>query len=249
MLKEALSTLIMPLPIFWILVFISLFFLIIKKFKIGKILAAISFIWLFVISTPFIPNLLIKSLESQYSSLLYPEKEIKDSLVNILVLGGGHTSDISLPANNQLSDAALARLIEGIRIHRLIPNSKLIVSGSKVSDAQSQALIMKNTAIALGVCNEDIYLQETPKNTKEEAECYFKKFGLKAKLILVTSAVHIPRAKSKFEKLGLSPIPAPTNHILKKGIDRFIWIPSSDCIKNMEIAIHEYVGIFVSNFE
>jgi uncharacterized SAM-binding protein YcdF (DUF218 family) len=250
MLKEVLSTLIMPLPIFWILVIISVFFLIIKKYKIGKILAAISFIWLFVISTPFIPNLLIKSLENQYSSLLYPEKEIKDSLVNILVLGGGHTSDISLPANNQLSDAALGRLIEGIRLQRLIPKSKLIVSGYNGDDEQTQAIVLKNTAKSLGVNEKDIYLQEQPKNTKEEAQSYFAKFGKTGTLIVVTSASHMPRAIREFQKVGLNPIAAPTNHIIKNSKNESIkWLPSSSCIKNMEIAIHEYVGMIVSNFE
>ena len=47
---------------------------------------------------------------------------------DILILGGGHTNDSRLPANNQLSTNALGRLAEGIRIHRELPGSKIITS-------------------------------------------------------------------------------------------------------------------------
>ncbi|MBK7712495.1 MAG: YdcF family protein [Bacteroidales bacterium] len=34
-------------------------------------------------------------------------------------------------------------------------------------------------------------------------------------LILVTDAIHMPRAMMIFRKLDIEPIPAPTNHIIK----------------------------------
>ena len=47
----------------------------------------------------------------------------------MVVLGGGHTSYLRLPAMSKISKASLARLVEGIRIYKLFPASKLVLSG------------------------------------------------------------------------------------------------------------------------
>ena len=41
----------------------------------------------------------------------------------IVVLGGGHVSDPSLPANSQINPAALARVVEGVRLYKAIPGA------------------------------------------------------------------------------------------------------------------------------
>ena len=67
---------------------------------------------------------LIEPLEYQYPPF---DIEMTEGQARwVVVLGGGHERDIRLPANSQLSDTTLARLVEGIRVQRLMPTSKLI---------------------------------------------------------------------------------------------------------------------------
>jgi uncharacterized SAM-binding protein YcdF (DUF218 family) len=101
------------------------------------------------------------------------------------------------------------------------------------------------TALGLGVNKNEIRLLGTPENTKMEAFEYTKKFGTKNSLILVTDAVHMPRAMLLFRKAGQSPIPAPTNHLVKSNWKNGIsdWLPSSSNIAMMEYAMHEYGGL------
>ena len=91
----------------------------------------------------------------------------------------------------------------------------------------------------------EIRLLGISENTKMEAFEYTHKFGTKNTLILVTDAIHMPRAMLLFGKAGQSPIPAPTNHMVKSiwknGISG--WFPVSSNIAMMESAMHEIGGL------
>lgn len=75
--------------------------------------------------------------------------------------------------------------------------------------------MMQNTALLLGVSKEDTILQTEPGNTNEEAGIYSSNFGGSNPVILVTSAVHRPRAVILFQKAGIEPIPSPINYRLR----------------------------------
>ena len=47
----------------------------------------------------------------------------------VVVLGGGNHHTLDVAASNLLSTAALGRVVEGIRLLRLLPDAKLIVTG------------------------------------------------------------------------------------------------------------------------
>jgi uncharacterized SAM-binding protein YcdF (DUF218 family) len=78
-----------------------------------------------------------------------------------------------------------------------------------------------------------------------EAFDYTKKFGTNNTLILVTDAIHMPRAMFLFRKEGQSPIPSPTNHMVKSYWKNGItdWFPASSNISMMEYAMHEIGGL------
>lgn len=254
--RTFLSSLILPLPVFWLLLFAAGLFLFRRKQRAAACTAALAVLWLLASSTPFLPDALLANLENQYQALTqsridsmsfsaHAENPIADLNTHILVLGCGHSSDPRLPANDQLSVQALGRLAEGIRIHRMLPGSTLITSGSRVNDPQTRAAVLADAALLLGVGKNNIRQQGLPSNTMEEAQEYKRLFGDTAPLILVTTAMHMPRAMYAFEKTGLQPIPAPTNHIIKcAGKDCGAkWWPSAGNISKMERAIHEYAGL------
>jgi uncharacterized SAM-binding protein YcdF (DUF218 family) len=126
----------------------------------------------------------------------------------------------------------------------------IITSGWGEPGYASQAEVLKETAMLLGVDSKFIKMQINPKNTMMEAKEYKHLFGDSSKLIVVTSALHMPRAMHLFRQEGLYPIPAPTNHIIKKGKNYNPWLgmPSSENIHKMESAVHEYVGLLWYKF-
>jgi uncharacterized SAM-binding protein YcdF (DUF218 family) len=163
----------------------------------------------------FLHELLARSLENRNPPLLeISQFKPKDS-VYILVLGSGYTYNKNLPPNDQLSLNSLGLLSEAIRLHRLLNASQLVLFGSVPGENVSEAEPFMQRAMALGVDANEIRLLGTPENTQMEAFDYTKKLGTKNTLILVTDAIHMPRAKFLFEKVGQMPIPAPKNHMMK----------------------------------
>jgi uncharacterized SAM-binding protein YcdF (DUF218 family) len=234
----------MPLPVFWILVILAVIFYFSRRRTSSRIFTIFSIIWLLTISTSFLPVCLVTGLENRYEVFNPDSFKQTDKPVHILVLGGGHSNDQHLPANSRLTEVALARLAEGIRLHRQITGSIIITSGWSSSGNMSQAEVLAETALLLGVDRAFLKMQTKPANTMGEAAEYKRLFGDSALLIVVTNAVHMRRAIYAFQKQGLDPVPAPTNHLIKKdeNYNPWIGIPSSNNIRKMESAVHEYVG-------
>jgi len=235
----------MPLSIFWLFLISGLLLIWLKRRRTATTLFGIALIWLALISFAPLPTLLCGFLERSYPPFQDVGSLSKNSTIHILILGNGHTCDTVLPATNQLSHLALGRLVEGIRLHRLLPGSKLITSGWQGDDLVPNAQVLKNAAELLGVSPNDIIMLTKARNTEEEALFYKNTFGTNHQLIIVTDAIHMVRAMSWFRKANLNPTAAPTNHLIKRSpIQKsYNLLPSTYYIIEMELAIHEFIGI------
>ena len=187
----------------------------------------------------FIPDILINSLENQYPPLNIPRDISESDTVYIMVLGAGLTGTSDLSANNELSASSICRLVEGIRIHRLISGSKIVFSGYSSGQLANQADIMEQAAISLGVEASHINKVNWARNTSDEANRFYTSFGKRGSLIIVTDAIHMPRAMKLFRKAGLNPIASPANYLNRNEP----FIPFAINIRIMEMVIHEYLGM------
>lgn len=218
-----------------------------KKQKAGKCLVAIGLLFLLAFSTYPFASAILRPLERRYPTIDVLDQRNLDKLgaKYIVVLGGGQVYDPTIPVTSQFYPSSLVRLIEGIRLHRQIPGSKLILSGGNDKyEPTTNAELMKKMALSLGVKKEDIVLEPGSKNTYEEAK-NIKDIVGKEKFILVTSASHMPRSMALFKKLGMEPIPAPTDYLVKESykISPQGFFPSSDNIKMTEAAFYEYFAL------
>jgi len=232
-----------PFNILWILLLATLFFLFRERWKTARWLGAATVAWLVLVSTPLLPNLLLDSLENRYEPIAVERLQDRDAPYNILVHGGGHGFDDRLPANSLLSDQAMKRLSEGIRLYHQLPESRLVLSGYSSSGRTTQAGMLRNTALLLGIEKERMVMNTGPANTYEEVKDYAEKFGNDYPLIVVTSAAHMPRAIYLFEKAGIEAIPSPA-HFRLKGSQREVWfgLPSLGSIGKMKTALTEYAA-------
>lgn len=233
-----------PIFILWILIAFTLILKWRKRKGFLK-LGYASLAWLFIITVSPIPNILIYSLESQNKTISLKVLQRKQPL-NILILGSGQTNDTTLTHLNRLGTSALARLSEGVRIYNKIPNSKLVCSGFANGKPMAQAKMLALAALELGISEKDTLVLLKPAVTEEEASEYKKRFGNSKRFFLVTNAVHMPRALIIFRKLGLNPIPAPTNNYIKTDLQEtnLKWLkPSYGKIEMMDKAMHEYFGM------
>jgi uncharacterized SAM-binding protein YcdF (DUF218 family) len=221
-----------------------------KMQRLGKIVVTLGTMFLLLLSLPFIPAKLLTPLEGRFPALLHPETMAWQGSAEavyskwIVVLGGGHVSDPRLPVNSQISQAALGRVVEGVRLYKAIPGSKLLLSGGGAYDPVPEAEVMARIAVLLGVKPQDITLERDSRDTEEEAVLIAKMVGAQ-KIILVTSAAHMLRSVALFKKHGLHPIPAPADYLVKEaqGPNHGRFFPSAGPLQQVESAWHEYLGL------
>ena len=238
MLKKFLGGLVMPLPLSLLLLTWAVLMLLRKKTRwYGGIFALFGTTLLFVSSYAPITAKIIAPLEQQYPSY----QAVEEATDYVAVLGHAHASSASQPITSQISPTGVVRISEGLRIYRLNPGSKLIFTGYKAGDPVSYAEKSKQLALALGVPEQDIITFDEPKDTAEEALLLAAQFT-GSKLVLVTSASHMPRAMLLFEKAGLSPTPAPTHH-QNKPVTSKLRFPSANTLAKAHYWAHEQLGL------
>ena len=190
-------------------------------------------------------DILITSLEKQYPPFkLDNALGLKKMPKLVVVLGAGHESNESIPVMSRIGYDSMYRLIEGIRIYRMIPGGKLLLSGGSTYGLGSVAEDMAEIAKEIGVNEQDIIIESKSRDTKDEAQIISSMIG-DERFILVTSAAHMPRSMALFTKLGMNPIPASTRSLEERIFSRTTnpFFPSSMNLQKAEMAVHEYLGI------
>jgi uncharacterized SAM-binding protein YcdF (DUF218 family) len=220
-----------------------------RKQKTGKTLVTLAGVLLFFFSSPHFSGMLLAPLESRYPPLcVTPGGSAAVGLRAvkfIVVLGGGFSSDADRPLAIRLNAESTTRLVEGVRLNKVLKCCKLILSGGPGPDGVSSAAqIMSQLAQDLGVDRQDMILETQSRDTEDEAELVAPIVG-EQPFILVTEASHMPRAMSLFRKHGTHPIADPVDfHASPSQVmspdDIF---PGADEIRGSERAVYEYLGL------
>lgn len=221
-----------------------------QKKMLAKFFLGFSVLLFLLCSTSYLPNYFADKLETKYLPFNPMVNKIDTGKVLIHVLGSGNTLDDRLPANEQLGLTALGRLVEGIRIHRMIKNSVIVCSGYSSLGLETQAEVTKRAAIVLGVEVDKLETLDTPSTTQEEAKALSMQYDTTTQLIVVTDALHMPRAIKLFKAAGFNPIAAPTNYKINHGpsLHKIGWWPSMGNIALMDYVIHESLGNLKASF-
>ena len=183
-----------------------------------------------------------RMLERRYPPLL--DLAVARDARWVVVLGGGHRVESWLPVTSRPSESSMYRITEGVRLQRALPASRLLFTGFGGESEVSVAAVGRDLALALGTPPDAVLVEERPRTTAEEALAVKKIVGTDP-FLLVTSAVHMPRAMYLFHAQGLRPVPAPTQHHAV-GASRSVWgrlIPSPERVVDADASWHEVLGI------
>lgn len=239
--KKLLGNLLMPVPVSLLLLVWALLLLLRRKTRwLGVLVVLLVTVLLFVGSYAPLSNPVIAQLENRIPS--YRPQE-HDRIDTIAVLGSWHQTTATQPLTSEISPTGIVRLVEGLRIYRLNPGSKLIFTGypGLNRDPVPYPTKLRELALALGVPAEDIETLNGPRDTREEAQLIGATYPA-AKLALVTSAKHMPRALALFRGAGLDPVPAPTDHSSKPFAGWWTF-PQASNLAASEAWVHEQLGL------
>ena len=197
---------------------------------------------LVVMSTQAGSRLLVEPLETR--SL--PIAEAKQSGAQaIVVLGGGRLVDAPEDAGrDQPSSATLMRLRHGARLQRMTGLPILVTGGSPDGAGDSEAAVMARSL------KEDFgvkvrWMEEASDNTEQNARLtagLLDREGIH-RILLVTDAMHMPRAQRSFSAAGLDVVAAPTYFRARRPTDASSFIPKARELDNSSYAIHEWIGL------
>ena len=240
LLKLFVKILLSPMVHVPIILFVSLLLLKINYRKMGTIMLAISVGWYWMASTSFLSARLVKPLENQYPPT-YPEQISKYHPEVIVVLACYYYDDDLLPPISRWPECSLKRLMHAYWLHRET-NIPIAVTGGAISGTDTDhANRATNFLKMLGVGPDNIFTISEGANTQQEAQVIHKA-GFN-KVVLVTTAVHMPRTVNEFRRLGINVLASPTDHLSKiNDIPIFDW-PNAVSMRRTERAIYEYMGL------
>jgi uncharacterized SAM-binding protein YcdF (DUF218 family) len=215
--------------------------------SLKNVFLAFGLLFFYFTSTPFLFYQLSFSWERKFE--VFDLNSLpKDTRATVVVLGAGFSHDSELPKAALLGSSALARLVEAVRIARFYPQAKIHTSGNSASGKTPGALYLKGAAMELGIEEMRITMQPEPKNTREEAQVFVEKhFSSMDTVILVTSAIHIPRARKHFLNAGVKNLfVAPSDYLSFKE-NTYSWhnfLPSMAYWNKYEQLTKEFVGYY-----
>ncbi len=233
-------------PLIW--VFILLLWTTLAKNTIKKKrILWITLIVFYFFSNAFITDEFVRAYEERNQTY----SELTEKYDVAIVLGGFSSYDES---QEQVQfHSATDRLMAGIKLYKTGRAKKLMIvsgSGQIMNPEEKEAAFIKDYLLSIGIPNRDLIIESESKNTRENAVFATKILNEKypnGKYILITSAIHMPRAKRCFQQTELTLTPFSVDHQAgpRKYIFDHLFIPNLDSLRRWTFLIKEWAGFIV----
>jgi uncharacterized SAM-binding protein YcdF (DUF218 family) len=167
----------------------------------------------------------------------------------IIVLGGAIDGDISVARGVPTLGEGAGRVVEGVALSRRYPNARIVYSGGRASlvgTGPPEAVVAKALLVQLGVEPARIEIESGSRDTDENARFTYDLLAPKPgeTWLLVTSAVHMPRAVGAFRRAGFAVIADPVDY--RTTGDSEDWRLNREPVAGLgdfQAAIHEWLGL------
>lgn len=225
-----------------------------RRPRLAAIPIALALVVILVTSNAWFSGWLVRSLETQH----VPQRELPPADA-IVVLGGCTKSALPPRPGVDISEEG-DRILYGAKLFLEKKAPKVILSGGRVDwrgTGPSESDDMAQIIMALGVPKTAILQDPTSLNTRENAVNVkqIMEANKIQSILLVTSAMHMPRSLRIFQKLGINAIPAPTDFLISdqdfETFDNNIpaqvlgALPEVDRLRGTTRALKEYIGIAI----
>jgi uncharacterized SAM-binding protein YcdF (DUF218 family) len=236
-----------PLGLVLLLLAAGIGALFIRRQKTGRILMLGAGIVLYLFSIDPFSYFLVRSFERCYNpSVTYPPAPA------IVLLCGGEVPKMPPRLYNEINDAG-DRILYAARLLRQDAAPRLIITGGSLqflrqtdnTQAEAAFRIIADAGIA---DTSRIILEMKSQNTYENGvftKRMLDSLKIPPVIILVTSALHMPRSVAVFKKLGCTVYPAPTDYLADRPFrfTLFSLFPNVGALSASTGALHEIYGM------
>ena len=236
------------LPLFVLPIGITLFLVLagLRFQRRGLIWGGVAVLWFS--SMPAVGRLAVRTAEGWEVRGLPSDAPKADAIV---VLSEGRVVSPGKAAVSEWSDAD--RFFGGVELFKAGKSSLLVFTGAALpweSSTSTEGDILAGYARTMGVPDTQIVQTSRVANTADEAKTVAtilrRRFpgSIRPKVLLVTSAFHMQRARTLFERAGMSVIPFPVDFRVPAGARLSVlqFLPSGSGLAQTETALREAYG-------
>lgn len=253
-LSKFLPLFVYPLGLSFILVVLALFLR--RKARLRTALLVAVLIILYISSNRWVSYTLARSLEWRYLPLNpVPQAEA------IVVLGGGTESE-QFPRPMVEVNSAGDRILYAAHLYKEGRAPFILLSGGNITWLGGRSMTpadeMAQILAMIGIPERAIWLQPDSRNTHEDALYSSKMLQEKGirRVLLVTSAMHMPRSVALFEHQGIEVIPAPVDFTITQdgweNLNAFEpqatlvnLVPNTSSLSLTTNVLKEYIGLLI----
>ncbi len=213
-----------------------------RRPRLGLTLSMTALATLAIFSTVAGSRLLVLPLETQTDVLVLAKNTRAQAIV---VLGGGRLSDAPEYGGRAMpGEHTLARILYAARLHRLTALPVLVSGGAPDGAPEAEAVTMARVMtdeFAVPVR----WREQRSNTTAENAALTAKMLGPEGieRILLVTDAMHMPRAKAIFEQNGFAVVAAPTLFLSRDRLTFSSFLPGGKGLQRTYSALHEWLGL------
>ncbi len=210
--------------------------------RVGLTLGALSLGLLLALCTKAGAQLLVRPLESLTRPLASAAAAGAQAIV---VLGGGRISAAPEYGGRDVPQPqTLARLRYAAALQRATGLPLLLSGGKPDGSAESEAEVMARSLrddFAVPVRWLEPDSDNTAENARNSAQL-LRRDGVR-RVLLVTDAMHMPRAEAIFARSGLAAVAAPTLFLGRERLSAIDFLPDGEGLRRSHYALHEWLGL------
>ena len=220
------------------------FFLLISVLVRRRGPAIVGLVVLLVSALPLTADRLWEALEADYPYRPIESVESADAVVVLSgMLGGIETGEGVVTQWSGEVD----RMFSGVDLVRAGKAPLIIFTRGQSPwlNLPPEGEVLARRAISMGISEKQILLTGIVTNTADEAAEVktLVEFGGMRRVVLVTSSIHMPRAKMLFDRAGIETVPYPTDFQSSGGhSDWMSFVPSAHGLNKTSEAIREFIG-------
>jgi len=200
-------------PLTWALLFLLPVFWWGRRDARVMLFAGLTFGTLYLSSVPWVAAKVVRLTENG-ARKTFREDQVYDAAI---VLGGAVDAPAGARSGQLELNAAAERVVMAFSLYKSGKVKNLLISGGAVfprPGIPAEANLVKQQLQAWGVPEEHIFSEPKSRNTRENALESLKIVNEQrwARMVLVTSAAHMPRALGCFQTLGMTLDALPVDH-------------------------------------
>jgi uncharacterized SAM-binding protein YcdF (DUF218 family) len=217
--------------------------LLIGLLKRKSIFIWISLILFYLFSTPIVSETIFK-----FEEIGQTIKDVKNvSNGDAIVVLGGMLNYVKTESGGKNEWSDPDRFFGGIELYKTGKANQLIFTGAKMpwaeKDQETEGTSLKKYAIEMGVPDSVIKISGLVTTTEDESNEVKKLLPNAKSIILVTSAYHMPRSRSLFERKGFNVIAYPVDSKVSFESTTILdYLPEAESFKRSEAGIRELIG-------